>query len=54
MITTWITNVQALWFYLLPFIQLFADVTPLIEVGEAFRNGQEPKKQKQDCMKECI
>lgn len=29
--------------YLLPFIQLFADIAPLIEVGETFRNGQEPE-----------
>lgn len=38
--------------YLLPFIQLFADVTPLVEVGEPFRNGQEPKQQKQEWIHE--
>lgn len=32
--------------YLLPFIQLLADITPLIEVGESFRNGQEPKQER--------
>lgn len=31
--------------YLLPFVQLFADVAPLIEVGETFRNGQKPAQQ---------
>lgn len=40
------------WEYLLPFIQLFADVTPLVEVGEPFRNGQEPKQQKQEWIHE--
>lgn len=34
--------------YLLPFIQLFADVTPLIEVRETLRNGQEPAQWRQD------
>lgn len=32
--------------YLLPFVQLFADVAPLIEVGETFRNGQKPVQEK--------
>lgn len=33
--------------YLVPFLHLFADITPLIEVRETFRNGQEPRQQKQ-------
>lgn len=35
-------------FYLQPFIQLFADVAPLIEVREPFWNGQEPKQWRQE------
>lgn len=40
--------------YLLPFFELFADITPLIEVGESFRNGQEPKQQKQEYIHYCL
>lgn len=38
--------------YLLPFVQLFADVTPLVEVGKSFRNGQKPTQQKQEGIQE--
>lgn len=31
--------------YLLPFVELFADIAPLVEVGETFRNGQKPAQQ---------
>lgn len=34
--------------YLLPFVQLLADVTSLVEVGETFRDGQEPKEQRRE------
>lgn len=42
--------------YLLPFVQLFADVTSLIEVGETLRNGEESERQKQDvqCIQEGV
>lgn len=30
----------------MPFLHLFADISPLIEVREPFRDGQEPREQK--------
>lgn len=33
--------------YLVPFLHLFADIAPLIQVRETFGNGQEPRQQKQ-------
>lgn len=33
--------------YLVPFLHLFADITPLIQVRETFGDGQEPRQQKQ-------
>lgn len=35
-----------LWTYLVPFLHLLADISPLIEVREPFRDGQEPREQK--------
>ena len=38
--------------YLLPFVKLLADITPLIEVGETLRNRQEPKENREDIHKD--
>lgn len=32
--------------YLVPFLHLLADIAPLVEVGETFRDGQESREQK--------